>query len=247
MRQGAKAVAVACLAWLLARRASKEKPAAGDRGARDYAFDKLLHEYAQMREEERQNSTITVALYGLAVATLGGISVLLMQSCDVLHRKTQCLDVPPMLYGLTPLPVMAIVAFVLMIFNLAILRDPYVKLLERHLQQYPGRLKDAGVDLPFPVYHHLNRPVFGARTSYGALWLIIWLAAWSVVLALTLGTLWIWYTNEPRWWIWGFAAFDLFVLGCLANAFRKIWNERKLMTTSLEGLNERIREPIVER
>lgn len=214
---------------------------------REIAFQKLTLEYAQMREEERHGITSFISLLALAVAVLGAISYALSSSCDLLGRFDDCINIAGWVYGMIPLPLMAIVGFLLMLFNLAILRAPYLQLIERGLQRYPGRLEHGPISLPFPIYQHLNRPIFGGRRSYQLIWNVVWLVVGLTLIGLSATSVWLWSMQRHAVW-WHIA---LAVLGHLLafavdfTAWLRLFSSKKLLGEAMRGLSVRLDEILI--
>ena len=135
----------------------------------------LLREYEALSQDERSSGAVLAGLISVAVALLGGIGALVLQTC-LLERvpapgvgTSSCLNLPGWLYAAMPLGPLAIIAFYLPLGAISVARSYYTRALEYELLLGPSRSVRQAIkrnDFPVPSFQHLVWPVYSQRGGW---------------------------------------------------------------------------------
>ncbi|GAA0372992.1 hypothetical protein GCM10009541_14260 [Micromonospora gifhornensis] len=95
----------------------------------------LISDYEMARDDERTHVATMAAMIGVAVALATAVVAVISQTCQF-TGKADCIKADDALLAATPLPTLAVLAYMQMIGISATIRSYYMRAIETELQQY---------------------------------------------------------------------------------------------------------------
>lgn len=170
--------------------AAVSKPASKTTIARNRSerLEILLQDYQSCREDDRVLLQTQANVIGVAVALLTLLAAAVTQTCTFNPPPNQCIRVSPLTLAIAPLPIVAVIAYIIMLGGLATIRSYYMRALEEEIRTYVSQPLSTLRELRPASYVSLIIEVSSLRRGIGFykyLVLLIFLAVLIVFGGLT--------------------------------------------------------------
>jgi hypothetical protein len=239
----------------------------GDDPAAPERLDALLNAYDSATQDERNAVQVTAILVSVAIALLGAIGGVLLQTCSLrgLPPGTpDCLDIPDWVNALLPLGPLAVLAHFMPIATTSTARYFYLRTLEREIAfrtgaaapllgrslHGAGRLTAATGDtpaLPIPSFYHLVHPVHSQRTGWRRFRYFITITYLGVGVTYVGLTIYLLTRTDPLWvQIIASGFYTISTLLLVYASAKSTIGGRRLWTELVRELPESYRRPLLD-